>query len=182
MLNLSEGFIPPENKFFKTVDLDVDYFNGDWKTCSVFFKNFINFDLLKHNHNYWFNLINDLKQIQCIGIALEKITKDTEIFSHSDSDLLGTSSITRIFYPLTENEFLFEGTICNTDGTVEYKKVIDNKPVIFIPQLNHRFESYEDGYYFIIDIAKDIKELDSSFWTHYLTFCIQHYISHEYIN
>lgn len=178
MLNLQEGFIPPPQELYRTLTNNVDYFKGHWKSCSIFSKNLVNMDVLFHNFDYWFDVIKTLRELQCVGLALEWAEGGLEVYPHVDSDLIGDVPSTRIWYPLQNDYFEFIGTVVK-DGRMEYQKLWTNEPVIFSPHLEHSFRSEKTGYYFIIDFVKDVDDLKPEFWQNYLGFIVKNYTSFE---
>lgn len=176
MLNIENTFTPPPDDLFKTIPLDVDYFEGDWKSCIVFFKNCVNLDLFESNLDYWYSVVKLLQRLNSTGASLEKFSANTKVLPHTDKDLINSREIVRIFYPLQKDEFYFKGYV-EENGKVVHKEFKTNSPVIFNPNQEHSFECYKDGYYLIIDITADVTKLDREFWKNYLSFGAIHYLS-----
>lgn len=158
---------------------DVDYYEGAWTSCGLFLNNLCNFDLINEDYGY-IDVINILKDINAFGASISGFSPGTEVFTHSDSDLINSKDVVRLMLPLEHGyEYLFSGTFhldeSSSVSTIQ-NHIVEDDGLLFIPQKPHSYKNISDvtQYFIICDITK--KELPESFWDNYIQFALKRYI------
>lgn len=155
-----------------------DYYKGDWGYCGLYMSGLCNFKILDAKPSY-INLISYLKSKNCISASINRYSKDTIVYSHTDTDLTGDNNVLRCFIPLEYGyTFEFTGLSIVQDVEVYNAKAKYTSDILFIPQKHHSYSNLEDKdqYFLIVDICEDKTTLTEEFWRHYFHFAIENYL------